>query len=445
VYECRTGPYTFILELITGDPKDLDVATDKISFSYSGEWGGVETSTFIIAKADERLPVLSKKESLVPAGVYETYVNYVERIEKLFVPDLSKDQALVYSKVPPRKQHFLISSLDDLTSMDLSDLENEDRHRFDESLQNFAIGCILDDKPKIESSINLVSSSIEKTCRKSLVKLVNTFFLGDFSRAHTELSLANKEVWKFTLGQCYESFQHWNKSMYKNLFVFPENILSFVTDFLKVRNPIVHGTPRWIDIDSMIREVKDAIFKGMKCVSWLQKNVLHRELAMVSVEDALKISAEIIEKHKDSKKDLDKILTETLKTQRIAIETQHLLTLMFTDFQKTQELLLGKMDEIEETHKRDFTQMTQNLTTAVTENNEKVLRKAMSVIIDHHQEIVKDTKRLKRGITTGLIQFAKKTARELPSQTLGNLISQIVINLSPKYLPVIIEMFSSIF
>lgn len=444
VYECRTGPYAFVLELVTGDPRELDVATDKISFSYSGT-GKVETSTFIIAKAYEQLPLLSKKESLVRTGVNETYVSYLEEIEEHFVPNLSKNQTLAYSKLLPRKQHFLISSIDDLTSMDLSELGDEDRHRFDESLQNFAVGCILDDKLKIENAVNLVSASLEKTCRESLVKLINTFFLGDFSRARKDLSLAGKNVWKFTLGECHKSFEHWNKSMYKNLFVFPETILGFIIDFLKVRNPIVHGTPRWIDIDSMIRDVKDTIFKGMNCVSWLQKNVVQRELEMVSVEDALKISAEIIMEHEDGKKDLDKILTETLKTQKVAIETQHLLTLMFTDFPETHKQLIDKMDEIKDAHKSDLAQMTQALMTAVTGNNDAVLREAMNLIVGHREEILNNTKRMKLGISAGLIQFAKKTVREIPSQTLGNLISQIIINLSPKYLPVIVEMLSATF
>lgn len=446
VYECRTGlRYAFIVELIAGDPNQLDIATDEISLSYSGA-GRVESSTFIIAKANEKMPLLSKKESLVLPGVsFDAYLNYVKKIEDYFVPYLNEGQRLAYSELSPRKQHFLISSLDDLTSLDLSDLEDEDRNRFEEGLRNYAIGCILDERPKIESAINLINASLERTCRRSLVKLIDIFLLGDFPRAQKELSLPKKEVWKFTLGQCYKSFEHWNESMYKDFFVFPEYIPGLVLDFLEVRNPIAHGIPKWIDLDIMKREVRTAMFKGIQCVGWLQKNIVYKELEMVPVENALKISAKIIEKHKDSKKELNKVLTEVLKTQEIAIETRNLLTLLFTDFHETGNLLIGRIDEIDEAHKQDLEQMLQNLTAAVTEKNDKALRKAISAIIDKQEEIVKDTKKLKRGITTGLIQFAKKTTAELPSEVLGNLISQIILNLSPKFLPVMIDVFSKVF
>jgi len=65
MYECKKGPYDFVLELLASDTKELDTATDKMILSYSGDRGRVYHATFIVAKADEKIPVLSRKESLV--------------------------------------------------------------------------------------------------------------------------------------------------------------------------------------------------------------------------------------------------------------------------------------------------------------------------------------------------------------------------------------------
>lgn len=58
---------TTFLELIASDARKLDVVTDKIFKRYKAraDRGGVEASTFIVAKAHEEISILSEEESLV--------------------------------------------------------------------------------------------------------------------------------------------------------------------------------------------------------------------------------------------------------------------------------------------------------------------------------------------------------------------------------------------
>ena len=372
-----------------------------------------------------------------------TKMEYVIRTPRVLLSYLSKDEALAFSRLPSEKQHFLVAAFEDLTSLDLSFLDAEEKNRIDESLQNFSAGYILDDKSRIQNAIILIYRSLETKSRKSLLKIVETYFQGNFRRAQAELSLPHKgEIWKFTLGECYQSFENWNHSTYKNFFTLPKHFLRSLRIVIDVRNSLVHGMPRWTELGVTTRDVEEAMLKGLNSLIWLYKNILCKELTKVSVGNASETAASILEKHKKTGEKLDEILDETLKTQKTATETRNLLTLLFTDFRETQTLLMNTADKIKKSQGPDIDQVLEKLTAAVSQNNNEVLRKATETIIDNQDEIIKTTKKRKQGITTFLIRFARSSVQYVPSEILGNLISHIIINLDPKYLPNMIQLLS---
>jgi DNA-binding Lrp family transcriptional regulator len=104
VYKCKAPPYNYFLEVIVNDPVELDEITDSIAEILRGH---IETSTFIVAKATERLPIYSKEDSLNLRGIpYKDYINYLQDVESRFVSYLSRDEINSYSKLSPREGTF---------------------------------------------------------------------------------------------------------------------------------------------------------------------------------------------------------------------------------------------------------------------------------------------------------------------------------------------------
>ena len=448
VYKCKGAGYAYLLEVITNYPVELDELTDAIAEMLRGQ---VETSTFIAAKANERMPMFSRKDSLNLRGItYDALVDYVRDVESHFVPHLDRNETLCYSKLTSKERHVLLNFMDKLTEFEFSSLEQPDQDLIKESVQNFAEGFILKDCPKLYNSANLSYTVIEKISREALEKLVNLFYMGNFKRAQAEIPLPSKNIAKFTLGQCYSSFDRWNKSPFSKFIKFPADILTSMSNFIGVRNPISHGEipASWSgDFGIMSRAVGEALIDGLKTAFWLMKNLLDRDEWVIPIEDALNISENILKKSERTGEKLKEILERTKKTEEISQQTYDLLSFMFADFNKTKSLLFGKLDEIvEASQKKNAEQAFNKIITAVDQGDTQSLNGVLKAIVSNSNDIIENSDRSpsSRGRATWLIEIIKRTAYSLPSDTAGNIIAQIILNASLKYIPILLGIFSSL-
>lgn len=448
VYKCRGASCNYLLEIIVNKPRELDKITDAIPELLEGR---LETSTFIVAKATERMPMFIKKDSLnLPDIRYDSYINYIKDVESRFISFLNIDEITKYSKLSPRERHFLISVLDDLTKFELDSLTHEDRKLIVESISEFTKGFVLKESAKLYNAINLSYTAIERNCREMLRRLIDLFYMGNYKIAQTELGMPNKKVNKLTLGECKSSFGRWNESSFSELFNFPEVILTSLSKFIDVRNPISHGQipVSWReDIVVMSSVVGEAIVNDLSSLLWLREKLKELEKPILPLNDALKLSEKILRTKEHTGRELKEILERTRKTQKISQQTYDLLSFMFADFNKTKASLFGKLDEIgEASQKRNTEKMVEKLITAVEQGNTDKLNGAINVIVKNKEEIIENSNRTpsSRGRVTWLIELSKGIIKKIPVEIAGNIIAQIIFNVGSQYLPTLAEMLHSI-
>jgi len=156
---------------------------------------------------------------------------------------------------------------------------------------------------------------------------------------------------------------------------------------------------------------------------------------------------DILKKSEHTGEKLKEILESTKKTEKISQQTYDLLSLMFADFNRTKSSLFGKLDEIAEaSQKKNAEEAFNKIIMAVDQGNTQDLNGVLKAIVNNRNDIIENSDRTpsSRGRATWLTELIKRTSYSLPAETAGNVIAQIILNVSLKYIPILLGIISSI-
>lgn len=271
----QARPFQFLAKLVCRDFVELDQATDELSAHPVGRVS-LETTTFVIARGVDRLPVVDGQRS---PGIVTPDTRGIEALAQTTLSRLGSDAIAAFNLLDAPVQAMVLDSLYEIQDrLASAPWDAETRAGLDAAVRLFSDAALRGAPPgSLAGPVINVATVVEGGFKYTLERMVRHVYGDDLSRAQTELRLRTKRIGELTLGQILAALRTAGGS----------TAFAFLTDALETswldrletfsdeRNEWAHAGRRAAGpVRVEIASARHVITLGMDLLCWLFEEVL---------------------------------------------------------------------------------------------------------------------------------------------------------------------------
>ncbi len=277
------GEYSYLIEVIANDNKDLDVLTDSVGDLFNG----VSGTTFVIARTVwDNWPSLSHVDIRLVDARSAAQEKLAEGVNGALA-FLQDRELMQFQSFEPNRALSVLGLVQRLKDIDLSFLDDKDifrgdadkniASRFHFALDQFKSGTIGGAWEQIDSAMTSAGTALEGILKIGLSYTVNALFERKFEpRLRSRLNLP-KGWWsdesRLTLEKILNRYAVWNEDdVLGSLFKFPPEVMINAPFFAEIRNRASHYSSTAIIEGLVVAE--DAIFHAVRIAREVYERVL---------------------------------------------------------------------------------------------------------------------------------------------------------------------------
>lgn len=195
----QARPFQFLAKLVCRDFEELDAATDELSAHPVGRVS-LETTTFVIARGVDRLPVVGGQRS---PGIVTPDTRGIEALAQATLNRLGPDSIAAFNLLEAPVQAMVLDSLYEIQDrLAAAPWDAETQAGLDAAVRLFSDAALGGAQPgSLAGPVINVATVVEGAFKYTLERIVRHVYGDDLPRAQTDLRLRTKRVGELTLGQ----------------------------------------------------------------------------------------------------------------------------------------------------------------------------------------------------------------------------------------------------
>lgn len=421
IFRCTGVNYDYILYLVCNNPYELDYVTDALNQDFPGA-SGLESNTFIVASAQERLPRYIEGKTLVldiSMELRDEHTQFLRQLEQRYIAILPESLRSSYLQMDQGERLFLLQALDtvekhpidsfNFTDIPVVEIKADYVSSFIQGFLGHSVG------PMSHAAMTLgklVEDITKRALRESIALLYPANKLG---LAQNDLKLPDN-MNRLTLGQVLETYRNINKDpRYQRLGLrFDDMFLEEFQVFVQFRNRAAHGALDELlrnDFSAGAQQVREAYQRAIWMLSYLRLHIFEHDYLSAALELALE------QKGQD-------------------IEVQQLLSDLRIDVNEASERVQARLTELERRNRKRLLAVLLSVgrLDQSIQAQQRQQQQLVDLLMAQRDEIIKHTQPGQEPLVQRVLQTIATQGKEMPANVLANLLATMLAALSQPYL-----------
>jgi hypothetical protein len=410
-----------MLQLTCNNPFELDYVTNSLNLEFPGI-SGLESSTFVVASAEERLPRYVEGKTLVldiSTELRDEHAQFLRQIEQNHIISLPEHLRSAYLQASQGDRLFLLQALDSFDkspdrSFMLSNVSFEEVKA--DFVDNFVQGFLVHSSSHLSHAAMTIAKFVEDVSKRSLRECLSLVYpVHKLGLAQNELKIPDN-LNRLTLGQVLDSYRSVNKdSRFQRIGMqFDDVLLEEFHLFSQFRNRAAHGMLDGLikdDFSAGVQQIREAYHRAVRILRQLRVQVFEVNYLPVALQAALE--------QKDQDVNVHRVISE-----------------LKIDVRETGERIQARIGELEGRSQRRLLAILQSITRLdqSIQAQQRQQQQIVDLLIVRQDEILRNTQPSQEPLVRRVLQTIASQGKELPANVLANLIATMLSGLSQPYL-----------
>lgn len=420
IFRCDGISFDYLLMLMCNNPIELDIVTEQLNEQFSGG-SGIESSTFIVAEANEELPKYVTGRSVivdVSTQLRDEHAAYLRQIEQNHIEPLAQRLRDAYLRSSREKRLYILQAIDSFEQRPLDQFgfvnETEFTRDFVSSYVRAYLGHSIN---QMVGTATTLGNAIEIASKQTLKEALTWFFPAhNLAMAQNDLGLSGGNPDKFMLGKVEDAFEKIKKDKrYQQLGLqLDDFFMQEFKSFRIFRNRAAHSALKGLmqeDFETGSQQIRDAYRQGYWLLQQFQRKVFEPDY-------------------------LPRALQIVLEQQEVDDETRQLRETLVKNITDSTERIIARLAALEKRERKRIHALMMQVSKLdrSVKSQQQQQQELLNWFQTHREEIEENSVPGERNRVEQLMGVLQEQGKVLPGNVLAEVIAGVLVGLSQPYL-----------